>query len=318
VSSAERAIRNKFNAWTVGLAGGLLEGAPIRFATEIARVVDDGDDLHVLPIVTRGPAENVEALLYLQGIDAAIINSDSLEQLRNLVPNLDQRISYILNLYPSDLHIFVRPEIKSLAELKGKKVNFNTPGTTAAYSGPLIFKRLNLDVEKTFIPHPTALEQMRKGEGGIAAVVFISSKPVDAFLRGNWESGFKFLPVEIDDPGFYTPSVLTSKDYPQLIPSGQEIPTIAVPTILAVYNWPKGSDHYVRLARFVNRLFDRLNLLQGSGFHPAWKDVNVAAQVPGLRRFAPAQEWIDRNRGGVTPSAAAPVGRGTGAVTRYR
>ena len=46
----------KLNAWTVGLAGGQLEGAPIRFATEIARVVDDGDNLHVLPIVTRGPA----------------------------------------------------------------------------------------------------------------------------------------------------------------------------------------------------------------------------------------------------------------------
>src|SRR3954454_2687534 len=206
----ELPVRDKLNAWTVGLAGGLLEGAPIRFATEIARVVDDGDNLHVLPIVTRGPAENVEALLYLRGIDAAIINSDALEQFRTLVPNIDQRISYVLNLFPSDLHIFVRPEITSLADLNGKKVNFNTPGTTAAYSGPLIFKRLKLDVEKTFIPHPAALEQMRKGEGGIAAVVFITSKPGDAFLRGRWDPGFKFLPVEIDDPGFYTPSTLTS------------------------------------------------------------------------------------------------------------
>jgi hypothetical protein len=44
----------KLNSWTVGLAGGQLEGAPIRFAAEISRVVDDGDNLHVLPIVT-GP-----------------------------------------------------------------------------------------------------------------------------------------------------------------------------------------------------------------------------------------------------------------------
>jgi|SRR5215204_3911959 hypothetical protein len=34
----------RMNAWTVGIAGGLLEGAPIRLATEIARVVDDGDN----------------------------------------------------------------------------------------------------------------------------------------------------------------------------------------------------------------------------------------------------------------------------------
>src|SRR5215208_1472208 len=203
-NTAEMAAKAKLNAWTVGLAGGLLEGAPIRFATEIARVVDEGDALHVLPIVTRGPAENVEALLYLRGVDAAIINSDALEQFRTLVPNIDQRISYILNLFPSDLHIFVRPEIQSLADLRGRRVNFNTPGTTAAYSGPLIFNRLKLDAEKTFIPHPAALEQMRRGEGDIAAVVFITSKPVDAFLRGRWDPGFKFLPVEIDDAGFYT------------------------------------------------------------------------------------------------------------------
>src|SRR5919107_1723456 len=216
--SAEMAAKTKLNAWTVGLAGGLLEGAPIRLATEIARVVDERDALHVLPVVTRGPTQNVEALLYLRGVDAAIINADALEQFRTLVPNVDQRISYILNLFPSDVHIFVRPEIHSLADLAGKKVNFNTPGTTAAYSGPLIFKRLKLDVEKTFIPHPTALQQMRNGEGDIAAVVFITSKPVDAFLRGRWGPGFKFLPVEIADADFsniYLPSSLTSRDYPQ-------------------------------------------------------------------------------------------------------
>src|SRR3712207_6014264 len=298
--SAGMATKAKLNAWTVGLAGGLLEGAPIRFATEIARVVDEGDALHVLPVVTRGPAENVEALLYLRGIDAAIINADALEQFRTLVPNIDQRISYILNLFPSDLHIFVRPEIRSLADLKGKKVNFNTPGTTAAYSGPSIFNRLKLDVEKTFIPHPAALEQMRRGEGDFAAVVFVTSKPVDAFLRGRWDPGFKILPVEIEDAGFYTfylPSVLTSKDYPQLIREGQDVPTISVPTVLAAYNWPKGSDRYARLARLVDHLFGRLDQLQASGFHPAWRDVNVTAQVPGLRRFTSAQEWIDRRFG---------------------
>jgi TRAP-type uncharacterized transport system substrate-binding protein len=307
-SSADRAMQSakaKLNAWTVGLAGGLLEGAPIRFATEIARVADEGDALHVLPIVTRGPTENVEALLYLRGVDAAIINSDALEQFRTLVPNIDQRISYILNLFPSDLHVFVRPEIQSLADLRGKRVNFNTPGTTAAYSGPLIFNRLKLEVDKTFIPHPAALEQMRRGEGGMAGVVFVTSKPVDAFARGRWDSGFKFLPVESDDLGLYTPSVLTSQDYPQLIREGQEVPTVSVSTILAAYNWPKGSDRYARMARLVDHLFSRLGQLQAPGFHPAWRDVNVTAQVPGLRRFAAAQEWIDRNRGNLQRGAAS-------------
>jgi hypothetical protein len=292
--ASEWPAREKLNAWTVGLAGGQLEGAPIRFATDIARVVDDGDNLHVLPIVTRGPAENVESLLYLKGVDAAIINTDALEQFKSLVPNIEQRITYILNLFPSDLHVFVRPEIKSLDDLKGKKVNFNTPGTVAAFSGPPVFERLKVDVEKTFIPHQVALEQMRTGQGDMAAVVFITSKPVDAFLRGRWESGFKFLPIEFEDFGFYLPSALTSSDYPQLIPQGQEVQTIAVPTILAAFNWPKGSDRYKRVARLTNYLFNRLEKLQEPGFHPKWKDVNIAASVPGLNRFPAAQEWLDK------------------------
>jgi TRAP-type uncharacterized transport system substrate-binding protein len=283
------------NAWTVGLAGGQLEGAPIRFATEIGRVVDDGENLHVLPVVTRGPVENVEALLWLKGIDAAIINTDALEQFRTLVPNIQQRITYVLSLFPSELHIFVRPEIKTLSDLKGKKVNFNTPGTAAAYSGPLIFEKLKLNVEKTFIPHQVALEQMRTGQEGMAAVVFVTSKPVDAFQRGKWDAGFKFLPVPFEEFEFYLPSTLTNSDYPQLIPPGEEIQTIAVPTILAAYNWPKDSDRYKRVARLTNYLFDRLSKLQEPGFHPKWKDVNLGAKVPGLDRFPAAQEWLDAN-----------------------
>jgi hypothetical protein len=64
--SAHRTEKEKMNAWTVGLAGGLLEGAPIRLAAEMARIVDEGPNLHVLPIVTRGPTENLNSLLYLR------------------------------------------------------------------------------------------------------------------------------------------------------------------------------------------------------------------------------------------------------------
>src|SRR5262252_6187197 len=101
----EADIRDRVNAWSIGLAGGLLEGAPIHFATEIARVVNDGGSMHVLPIVTRGPTENVNDLLYLRGVDAAIIISDSLEEYKSQVPQIEQRIASVLSLFPSELHI---------------------------------------------------------------------------------------------------------------------------------------------------------------------------------------------------------------------
>ena len=282
------------NAWTIGLAGGLLEGAPIRLAAEMARVVDDGDKLHVLPVVTRGPTENVNSLLYLRGIDAAIINSDVLDEYKSQVPDIQQRLAYVLNLFPSELHIFVRPEVQSLSDLVGKKVNFNNLGTAAAYSGPLIFSRLGLDVEKTFIPHQVALEQMRKGE--MAAVVFITSKPVDAFVRGRWEPGFKFLPVPYDRKfeDFYLPASLDAAEYPNLIKPGERVATIAVPTALVAFNFPVKSNRYERLARFVESLFSRVDKLQQPGFDQKWRTINLAATVPGLTRFPAAQAWLDR------------------------
>jgi TRAP-type uncharacterized transport system substrate-binding protein len=291
----ETQIRDRLNAGTIGLAGGLLEGAPIRFATEIARVVNEGGDMQVLPIVTRGPTENVNDLLYLKGVDTAIINSDSLEEYKSQVPQIQQRIGYIFSLFPSELHIFVRPEIKTLADLAGKKVNFNTQGTAAAYSGPLIFSRLGIDVDKMFIPHPVALEQMRRGE--IVAVVFVTSKPVDAFVKGKWEEGFKFLPVEFGPKfqDYYISSYLDAADYPNLIAKDQRIATIAVPTILASYKWRPDLPRYRRVARFVELLFGRIDKLRSPGFDPKWKDVNLRTQAPGLERVQAAQEWLDRS-----------------------
>src|SRR6266436_1294494 len=287
--------QEKMNAWTVGLAAGLIEGAPLRLAAEMARVVDDGPNLHVLPIVTRGPTENLNSLLYLRGIDLAIINSDALEEYRIGLPTIREHIDYLLKLFPSELHIFVRPEIQTLQDLAGKKVNFNTLGTAAAYSGPLIFSRLGVDVDKTFIPHQVALQQMRKGEGGMAAVVFVTSKPVDAFVRGRFEPGFKFLPVPYSSKlmDYYLPTTLDAADYPGLIKQGEGVETIAVPTALVAFNWSTTSNRYDRVARFVDHLFSRLDRLQGPGFDPQWKSINLAATVPGLARFPAAQAGLD-------------------------
>jgi len=289
-------MRGKLNASTIGLAAGQLEGAPLRFATELARVVDDGENLRVFPIVTRGPFENVYDLLYVRGIDAAIIYGDVLEHFKKdtRISNIEQRIHFITHLFPSELHVFVRPEIKSLDDLAGKPVNFNTHGTAAAYSGPIIFERLGIKVEPHFNPHPVAMAEMAKSNK-YAAVVFISSKPLDPFLKRKWPEGFKFLPVPLTEKleEYYLPAHLEASDYPGLIPDGASIQTIAVPAVLAVYAWPQGSERYTRLTRLVDYMFERLPKLQTeAGYHPKWKEMNLAANVPGWRRFRPVQEKL--------------------------
>jgi len=295
-SPYEAEMRGKLNASTIGLAAGQLEGAPLRFATELARIVDDGDKMRVLPIVTRGPFENVYDLLYVRGIDAAIIYGDVLEHFKkdSRIANIGQRIHFITHLFPSEVHVFVRPEIKGLEDLAGKPVNFNTHGTAAAYSGPIIFERLGIKVEPHFVPHPVAIAEMVKSDK-YAAVVFVSSKPLDPFVKRRWPAGFKFLPVPFTEKleEYYLPANLEASDYPGLIAEGTSIQTIAVPAVLAVYAWPQGSDRYRRLSRLIDYMFERLPRLQMEpGYHPKWRDMNLAASVPGWRRFRPVQEKL--------------------------
>lgn len=304
--ASEQKRKDAINAWTLGLAAGRIEGAPLQFAAELARVVDDGENMRVLPMVTRGIFDNVFDLLHLRGVDAAIVYGDVLEHFKRspeLAGSL-RRINYLLSLFPSELHIFVRPEINSLADLAGKSINFNTPGTAAAYSGPIIFKQLGIDIDAQFIPHNVAMAQLRKGEK-FSALVFVSSKPLAPFLKGGFPPGFKFLPVPYTDKlEYYLPAYLESKDYPALIPEGQRIETIAVPAVLAVYDWPRNTDRYRRVARFVDYIYDRFGRLQKEpGYHPKWKDVNLAAKVPGWQRFQAMQDKLDQ----VTAQRPAPA-----------
>ena len=310
-ASTEQKRKDAINSWTVGLAAGRTEGAPLQFASELARVVDDGDNMRVLPIVTRGPFDNVFDLLYLRGVDAAIVYGDVLEHFKNNpeIAGISKRINYLINLFPSEVHVFTGPDIKSLKDLEGKTVNFNTVGTAAAYSGPIIFKQLGIKIDAQFIPHNVAMESMRKGEKKFAATFWISSMPLAPFLKGNFPPGFKFLPVEYSDKlEYYYPSYLESKDFPALIPEGQRIETIAVPAVLAVYDWPADTDRYNRVARLVDYIVDRFPRLQTeAGYHPKWKDVNLAGVVPGWQRFAPMDAKLKQITSSIQqPPASAP------------
>jgi hypothetical protein len=230
-------------------------------------------------------------------VDAAIVYGDVLDHFK-AKPEFAaawRRISYLLNLFPSEAHVFVRPEINSIRELAGKVVNFNTSGTAAAYSGPLVFKQLGIEVKATFIPHNVAMGKMRESDE-VAATFWISSKPLAPFLKGKFPPGFKFIPIEYTDKlEYYAPAYLEHADYPALIPQGEQVATISVPTVLAVYDWPKETDRYQRLARLVDYLLERFERLQKEpGYHEKWKDVNLAAQVPGWQRFKLLQERLDR------------------------
>src|SRR5687767_11522100 len=58
-SSSDPLKTDDLNTWTVGVAGGLLEGTFIRYAADLAKALDDRNNLRVIPMVTYGAVGNV-------------------------------------------------------------------------------------------------------------------------------------------------------------------------------------------------------------------------------------------------------------------
>ncbi len=127
-------------------------------------------------------------------------------------------------------------------------------------------------------------------------MIWVQGKP-SKFSTTIKDDNFHLIPVDYAkslQPD-YLPAQLTSDDYPNLIPKGERIDTIAAPAVLAAYNWAPNTERYRRLARFVDAFFNKIAVLQQPPFHPKWKEVALNAPLAGWSRFRPAQEWLDRS-----------------------
>jgi uncharacterized protein len=291
-------MRVRKNQWTVGVAGGLLSGSNMTFADELAQVLDDGDNLRILPIVTYGAASNLDDLLYLRGVDVAITQSDVFEYFRTerKTVNLESRINYVIRLPTSEMHVLARTDINRLGDLRGKKVNFGPAGSASSLTGAIVFQRMDVQVEPTNYDNPLALQKLRSGE--IAALIRVINKPIDFFAKIPANSGLHLVPIPFSKSfeDYYALGEFTSQEYPTLVPPGQVTDTIAVPAVLAVFNWQKNNDRYRRVQRFVEAFFTKFDQFQQPPRHPKWRDVNLAATVPGWTRWAPAEEMLQRLR----------------------
>jgi len=299
------------NNWTIGIAGGFFEGTFIRYAVELAKALDDGENLRILPIVSYGGNENVNDLLYLKGVDIAITYTDTFELYRksDRVRDIEQRINYVSELLVGEFYIYARPEIATVKDLEGKKVTLGTKGGSATTTGPIVFERLGVHPELVYVNNTVALEKMKTGE--IAAVVSTGGKPNDLFVKLKPEPGFHFISIPYNEKfaDYYVPCPLSHDDYPQLIPPGQSIDNLCMSAVLAVYNFPKGSDRARRLERFIQYYFERFDKLKQPSFHPKWKEVNLTAKVPGWNRYWLATEKLAALRNGAGAPAEAAANR---------
>ena len=284
------------NAGTVGVISGGIDGTYVRIAADLAAVLDDGQTLRVLPVLGKGSLQNLADILYLRGIDVGIVQSDVLAyaKQRNLYPGIDQSIQYVAKLYDEEVHVLARKDIARVEDLAGKPVNVDVEGSGTAMTASLLFGALGISVQTVNIDEPSAVEKLKRGE--IAAVVFVSGQPSRLFSSVPADSGLHFLTVPLTNAlaETYLPAELTHASYPQLVEDGAPVPTIAVGSVMAVFAWQPSSERYGKVARFVDAFFSKFPELLKPPRHPKWKDVNLAAKVPGWTRFPAAQDDLAR------------------------
>jgi uncharacterized protein len=301
------ALTDKLNQNTVTVVSGNPNGTYLYLAYDMSAVLDDGNELRVLPVIGKGGYQNVMDILHLRGVDLGITQANIMSYLKKtgeFGPNIDARLAYVARLYNEEMHVLAGPGITRVQDLSGKKVNFSDVGSGTQFSTRLIFELLGIKAEEVNMGQGDGYQKVKSGE--IAATVLIAGKPTGAFGKFKLEPGMTLLPVPYTEAleQDYLPTKLTNDDYPNLIQKGSTLDTIAIPSVLAVYNWPRDTDRYRRVAKFIDAFFSKFPEFQQPARHVKWKEANITATLRGWRRFPAAEEWLDRN---AKQAAAAPA-----------
>lgn len=297
---------SRANAGTLGVISGGADGTYIRIAADLANVLD-GEDLRILPMIGRGSLQNLRDIMFLRGVDIGIVQMDAREQLKveNLQDSAVQHLRFITRLYNEEVHIIAGREITDIRQLDGMRVNIDKAGSGTNLTSRLIFEKLGIKPEVTTFDQASSYAKLKSGE--IQAAVYVAGRPVRAIAEFQTDGRFHLLsiPFEGEIAESYFPARFENADYPQLVDGDKVVDTLAVGSLLAVFNWPKNSDRYNRVRRFVDAFFSRFDEFLQPGRHPKWKEVNLAADVPGWERVKPAKDWLDRATAASGPSPEA-------------
>lgn len=301
--------REATNKGVISMFAGTEGDTSAQMAAELTTVLDGNDDsVRLLATNGGGLGRNLIDLLYLRGVDTALMRADILNYAldQGVYPNFEGQLNYISEMFSEEVHLLVRSDIADLSDLVGKKINLGDQGSGTSVTASIILSQLGLRAEPTFFNPRMAIEKLEQGE--IAGAFLVGGKPMPLLRQIDDASGLRLIAVpNIDYFDSYRTAEVSGYDYPNLMQADETVPTMAVRTALFTYAWRPRSQRYGALEGFTSELFASLLTLHEDGYHPKWKEIDPTAEFEGWQRFQPASLWLDDNQG--TARRIASLGR---------
>jgi uncharacterized protein len=294
---------------TLGIVTGDVDSTGLRIASDLARALDSGTELRIIPMVGKGSIQNINDLLTIKAVDAAIVQSDALARFMKITrqPGVQTRMQYLAKLYSEEFHVLSRMQFLCLQDLTGRRVSFGPKDSGMAITAEAVFEANGIAVDPLYLDHEEAIDKLKRGE--IDALVYVGGKPSRAFDRITHKDKAHFLDVDYlpSLQGSYLPAIITSEDYPNLVAPNESVATVGVSTVMAVHNWPAQSERHKVVSRFAERFFASIDRLKSGSFSPKWREVNINAPLKGWQRFQPAERWLAANAQAKVQAGAAPA-----------
>jgi uncharacterized protein len=240
-------------------------------------------NVRVLPISGHGAEANVRDLLYLRGVDLAVLNSDVLTflELSHQYPDARHRLRYVTHLFDQKVFLLVRNEINAIEELRGRRLVVLSEAGAGRITAKALFGLSKIDVVVETTDEVLDDTGLSKFDG----TLLLSDDLARVRLGARARQEYHLLPIVM------TPEL--QKTYRSAVIEAQEaaifsntsnVETVTVSALLAVFNWAPPQGRYADVTNFVTAFLLNLKGLRQAP-NSIWRQADISAQSPGWTRF---------------------------------
>jgi ABC-type amino acid transport substrate-binding protein len=254
-----------------------------RAINELAKEIGN---IRVLPIAGHGAAANVRDLLGLKGVDFAVLNSDIfkfLEQTRQY-PKAQKQFRYVTHIYSQKVYLLARKEFKTIEDLRGRKLAVPSRGAGSRTTAMTLFNLLGIDV----VLH-SGVDLDDFNVKSFDGILLLGDELARAHLSAQARRDLQVMPIGLVPPlrTTYRSAVIEPQELPG-VAVAENTETVAVSTLLAVYNWTSAQARYADVSSFSAKLFTALPRLRQNA-SSVWRQADINAQIAGWSRYGAAQ-----------------------------